>query len=511
MGFAGDAAGVQTGFDNVGKTGNDLTNFAFAEISRDAFQKTSGIEFNQRFDTASAYLPGFDLFDSIHPLQVSEPSKPAESQQPAERSQTQVAEKPGSQPLSDKLEKSVDAIEDACNGGLTGIGTDESKLWNTLTNLNQKEFEQVNERFAAKYGAKYAMNGEKWDIHSELKDELNPLDLQRFERMIADKKVNEVPEQFRTDGQSLLKEGGGLKVAEMNTVNLPDGRSYDVYVPRNADSRAPVMIAMFGAAAGDAKGAMAAETGLQIEAEKTGSIIVFPNAKLREFKGAMGSGVAWNVPGHQNLTNDVDNSYDDRNYLDNVVADLGQRSKIAEKVGLMGFSDGARFAQVYAADRADKVAGVVSMSGTWIEGESKPKEAVPMMIVHGDRDKTLPYDGGTGIMTKGIAKMMDTNLEKSQPFMQSKVWSEAAGGDGTITLRVDHETFEERNYSAKNGEVKEYIVKAAGHAIHDYKNNGWRGVQLILGQPQLNHDFVTKGAGFLKAHIVRSLESGTSK
>lgn len=99
-----------------------------------------------------------------------------------------------------------------------------------------------------------------------------------------------------------------------------------------------------------------------------------------------------------------------------------------------------------------------------------------MMIVHGDMDKTLPYEGGTGIMTMGIAKVMDTNLEKSQPHMQSKVWSEAAGGDGTITSRFDHEIFEERNYSAKNGEVNEYIVKSAGHAIHDYKNNGWRGL-----------------------------------
>ena len=491
MVFAGDIADGQTGFDNVGKTLNDSSSYVFAELSRDAFQKSSGIELNQKTDTASAHLPGFELFDSAHPLPGFE--------------QSEAVKKTGSSPLPDTLEKAVDAIEDACNGGFTGSGTDESKLWNTLKTLNDKEFDQVNERFAAKYGMKYASNGEKWDIHSELKDELNPLDLQRFERMIADKKVNEVPQQFKTDGQSLLKDGSGLKVGEMNTVNLSDGRSYDVYVPRNADSRAPVMVAMFGAAAGDAKGAMAAETGLQIDAERTGSIVVFPNAKMREFKGAVGAGVAWNVPGHQNLTKDVDNSYDDRVYLDNVIADLGQRSKTADKVGLMGFSDGARFAQVYAADRADKVAGVVSMSGTWIEGESKPVEAVPMMIVHGDSDKTLPYDGGTGIMTMGIAKMIDTNLEKSQPFMQSRVWSEAAGGDGTITSRVNHETFEERNYSAKNGEVKEYIIKSAGHAIHDYKNDGWRGVQLILGQPQMNHDFVTKGAGFLKGHILRDV------
>lgn len=491
MVFAGDIADGQAGFDNVGKTLNDSSSYVFAELSRDAFQKSSGIELNQKTDTASAHLPGFELFDSAHPLPGFE--------------QSEAVKKTGAQSLSDTLEKAVDAIEDACNGGFTGAGTDESKLWNTLKTLNDKEFDQVNERFAAKYGMKYASNGEKWDIHSELKDELNPLDVQRFERMIADKKVNEVPQQFKTDGQSLLKDGSGLKVGEMNTVNLSDGRSYDVYVPRNADSRAPVMVAMFGAAAGDAKGAMAAETGLQIDAERTGSIVVFPNAKMREFKGAVGAGVAWNVPGHQNLTKDVDNSYDDREYLDNVIADLGQRSKTADKVGLMGFSDGARFAQVYAADRADKVAGVVSMSGTWIEGESKPAEAVPMMIVHGDSDKTLPYDGGTGIMTMGIAKMMDTNLEKSQPFMQSRVWSEAAGGDGTITSRVNHETFEERNYSAKNGEVKEYIIKSAGHAIHDYKNDGWRGVQLILGQPQMNHDFVTKGAGFLKGHILRDV------
>lgn len=498
MALAGDSSSFSSGFDDLGKNSfsDNSNSHAFANASRDAYSASSVVDVSQRFDTASSFLPSFDLFDSSQVLQPSEQLQPASN------------EKLAAQTLPDKLEKAVDAIEEACNGGWTGAGTDESKLWNTLTSLNEKEFDQVNARFAEKYGMKYASNGEKWDIHNELKDELNPLDLQRFERMIADKRANEVPQQFRTDGQSLLKDGS-LKVGEMNTVNLPDGRSYDVYVPRNADSRAPVMLAMFGAAAGDAKGGMAAETGMQIEAERTGSIVVFPNAKMREFK--VGSGVAWNVPGHKNLTNEVDPTYDDRNYLDNVIADLGRRAQTADKVGLMGFSDGARFAQVYAAERADKVAGVVSMSGTWIEGEQKPKEAVPMMIVHGDSDKTLPYEGSTGIISMGVAKLMDTNLEKSQPFMQSKVWSEAAGGDGTITSRVNHELYEERNYSAKNGEVKEYIVKSAGHAIHDYKNNGMRAAQLILGQPQLANDFVTKGAGFLKGHIVSDVASSKRK
>lgn len=419
------------------------------------------------------------------------------------------AEVAGKRPLPAELEAAVDAIEAATNGGITGIGTDVSKLWDTLAPLNAKEYAQVNERFASKFGVNYASRGEKWDIRSELKDELSTDDLQRFDRMMADKNINDVPQQFRTTGESLLKDGGELKVGEMNRMKLADGREYDVYVPRNADSRAPVVVAMAGAGGGDMKGVFAAESGLAIEAEKSGSIVVFAYPKERDFDTIFGAskGVAWNVPDRTNLTTQVDKINDDRVYMDNVLADLSERVQTADKVGMMGFSDGGRFAQVYAADRPGKVAGVVSMSGTWMEGDRKPTEGVPMMIIHGDSDATLPYDGGLGSTSRKMEWLTSTNLDKSKPFMQAKIWSQASGGDGSVTSRSSDGSVEERTYAAGTGEVKEYIIKGGQHGVHDYKNNGSRFMQWLLGEPDMRQDMVTKGAGFLKGKILRDVAS----
>ncbi len=64
---------------------------------------------------------------------------------------------------------------------------------------------------------------------------------------------------------------------------------------------------------------------------------------------------------------------------------------------------------------------------------------------------------------------------------------------------------EKRTYDGAGAPVVEYIIKGGEHGVHDYKNNGDRILQFVLGQPKLKEDFVTKGAGFLKEHIVRSL------
>ncbi|MBC7999056.1 MAG: dienelactone hydrolase family protein [Leptolyngbya sp.] len=456
---------------------------------------------------ASAYGPGATSDGSKVPLKMT-----------AELGKLEIVGNPnasvktddaGKKTLPPKFEAAVDAIEAAANGGLTGIGTDVSKLWDTLAPLNAEEYAQVNERFAAKFGVNYASRGEKWDIKSELKDELSADDLKRFDHMIADKNVNDVPPQFRTTGDSLLKPGGELKVGEMNRMTLADGRDYDVYVPRNADSRAPVVVAMAGAGAGDMKGVFAAESGLAIEAEKNGSIVVFAYPKEREFDTKLGAtkGVAWNMPDRTNLSTQVDKANDDRVYMDNVLADLSKLVQTADKVGMMGFSDGGRFAQAYAADRPGKVAGVVSMSGTWMEGDRKPTEAVPMMIIHGDSDETLPYGGGFGSTSSKMDWVTPTNLGKSQPFMQAKIWSQAAGGDGSITSRSSDGNVEERTYNAGSGEVREYILKGGQHGVHDYKNNGSRFSQWLLGEPDMRQDMVTKGAGFLKGKILRDVAS----
>lgn len=483
-----DTAVEPSGFDtfSIAQAGDQFDSKATGYVVGAAYGKTASAAIEKGANTSAAYLTDFQITG-------------------LDDKATSIAVLASKTLVDPKLEAAVDKIEAAANGGWTGIGTDQAAMWDAIAPLNEKEFELVNERFAQKYGKDYGWFGKKWDLRDELIDELGQQDLARFDRMIKDKKVNDVPLEFRTSGQSLLTPESNLKVGELNRVKLVDGRDYDVYIPRNADSRAPVMVAMGGAGLGDMKGVMATESGLTIEAEKTGSIIVFANPKPRVLDGSLGmESSSWNVPGRSNMPAQIDNTYDDRNYLDNVLNDLSSRSRTADKVGLIGFSDGARFAEVYAADRPERVAGIVAMSGTWMEGDKAPEKAVPIMIVHGDKDEMLPYNGGLGDTSEEV--LIATNLEKSKPFMQAKIWSAAGGGDGTVTTSVEKDGLQVRTYSG-SAEVKEYIVRGADHGVHDYKNNGSRFWQWALGQPDLKQDMVTRGAGFLKGHIVRDLRS----
>lgn len=439
---------------------------------------------------------GFELFDSNEPVvihaSVNQESISAQDKEP-------------------DYEKLADRIEEAANGGWTGLGTDVDELRDVLSPLNEEEYNKVNEIFTRKHGVKYADKGESWTIMDELKDELNEGDLAQFKNIIEVKSKNEVPEEFRVTGESLLKEGSELQVGETNRIELKDGRSYDVYVPRNADKRAPVIVAMHGAGMGDMKGVMEDESGLTMDAEQLGAIVVFATPKVQEFQtqGWVGwfgnqNGVAWNVPGEgrQDLPKAESDDYNDQDYIDAVKADLDNRMQTSEKIGMFGFSDGGRFAQTYAADRPDNVAAVASMHGTWMEGDSLPEESMPMLIVHSDADETLKYEGGMGSMGETMDGALGTNLDKSRPAMQKEVWRKVNGCDGTVNESEENGLVTREFEGCSNAPVTEHIVKGAAHGIHDIDNNGSRVFQWLLGEPDRNQDLATTSARFLKKHIL---------
>ncbi|MBP9091498.1 hypothetical protein KBI23_10745 [bacterium] len=127
------------------------------------------------------------------------------------------------------------------------------------------------------------------------------------------------------------------------------------------------------------------------------------------------------------------------------------------------------------------------------------------MIVHGDSDKTLPYEGGMGSVSRKMDWLVGTNLEKSAPYMQAEVWKKANQCDGPVEVKTQGDVTE-RNYTGcKVGEVKEYIVKGGEHGLHDYKNDGSRMVQWMLGRADRRQASSTEGAKFLTKHIVSDL------
>jgi poly(3-hydroxybutyrate) depolymerase len=122
--------------------------------------------------------------------------------------------------------------------------------------------------------------------------------------------------------------------------------------------------------------------------------------------------------------------------------------------------------------------------------------------LHGDKDQTLPYKGGLGNVSSWMDWALGTNLDKSAPYMQSAVWSKADQCDGPVAVH-DNAQVTSRDYiGCKVGEVREYILKGGQHGINDYKNDGSRFAQWLLGSADRSQDFASQGADFLKKWIV---------
>ncbi len=83
---------------------------------------------------------------------------------------------------------------------------------------------------------------------------------------------------------------------------------------------------------------------------------------------------------------------DDLNaFLDGALADAGLG---AERMALVGFSQGAMMAMHVAPRRAAAVAGVVAISGRLLAPETLAAETVvrpPVLLVHGDQDELVPF------------------------------------------------------------------------------------------------------------------------
>ncbi len=420
---------------------------------------------------------------------------------------------PTAPPLEPGLPKNFDAkavaadLNDALHPAFFSwrSGPDNDRVWKALMNMSPQEFKAVNDEFNKSFAPadKPWLSGSKpWTLADDINTQLSG-DRDRFDRLMESKQHNDVPTEHRVNGEQLLKPGSELKVGEINPVKLPDGRQYDVYIPKNADDRAPVIVAMHGAAGGDSVGLMATESGLTADAERTGSIVVFAYPEKGKFDTPFGKtdGVAWNAPGRTNLPTHPGTA-DDYKYMDNVLSSLASKSKTSEQVGMFGFSDGGRFAQVYAADHPEKVAAVVSEDGTWMKNDKLPQVGKPIMIVHGDRDKTLNYDGGPGWVGSVMNSLLGTNLDQSQPFRQAQVWKAADQCDGPEKATTNGDVTTHDFTGCKVGEVKEYILHDGHHALNDYKNDGNRFVQWLLGSPDRSQAFSTQGAEFLTKYIV---------
>ncbi len=104
---------------------------------------------------------------------------------------------------------------------------------------------------------------------------------------------------------------------------------------------------------------------------------------------------------------------DDVAYLDAVLEDVARRFKVdANAVWLFGHSNGGFMAHRYACERADRIAGFVSIAGAgWLDPERcVPTAPVAALQISGDVDEIVHAKGGTISEPKVLKVLRDTGL-----------------------------------------------------------------------------------------------------
>ena len=173
--------------------------------------------------------------------------------------------------------------------------------------------------------------------------------------------------------------------ADSQTVNLGD-RYYVIDLPAKA-ANAPMILALHGGGGSPAQ--FARDSGLSADASAAGYAVIYPagvgRLRLLTWNGGYCCGYA-----HKSGS-------DDQGFLAAVIADAGTRFGLnGNRVYLTGMSNGAIMAETFAALHPGYIRAVAAVSGTMDVRSVAPKQAVPLLIIHGTADSHVQYRGGAG-------------------------------------------------------------------------------------------------------------------
>lgn len=173
---------------------------------------------------------------------------------------------------------------------------------------------------------------------------------------------------------------------------LHDGRdrSYILHVPpqaATAKQRLPCVMVLHGGG-GNAE-QVADDTGFSALADRDGFVVVYPDGTgpLRRRL------LTWNSGGLAVYA--ADHRIDDVGFLRAVVDDVLQQVAIdPERVYATGMSNGAMMCHRLAREAADVFAAIAPVSGAMDFTEKEAQRPLSVLIVHGDADQHVRYDGG---------------------------------------------------------------------------------------------------------------------
>lgn len=181
------------------------------------------------------------------------------------------------------------------------------------------------------------------------------------------------------------------------SLTTADGRvrTYMVHLPRGYDPKNtyPVMVVLHGGGGNSQN--IADMSQMSPVADANGFIVVYPEGATREHGLGLPTWNAGTCCAYAAQAN-----IDDVGFIRHVVAQVSATYQADRaRIFVAGMSNGAMMAQRLACEAADLFAGAASVAGALQIPTCTPARPIPILLIHGTADESVPYNGGTGHTT----------------------------------------------------------------------------------------------------------------
>ena len=155
-----------------------------------------------------------------------------------------------------------------------------------------------------------------------------------------------------------------------------------------ATALVPAMILLHGATGDSARAENG--TGMTELARANGFVVAYPDGTTT---GRPIGGNAWNAG--RCCAQPVVDDIDDVAFIEALIDELVSHHGVdPTRIYMGGFSNGGMMSYRAACEIGDRLAGIFVVGGAFNVEECAAPRALPVLIIHGDADATVPYEGG---------------------------------------------------------------------------------------------------------------------
>ncbi len=190
------------------------------------------------------------------------------------------------------------------------------------------------------------------------------------------------------------------RMAEQQQLIVDDAtRSYHIYKPtQSATKGLPLMIVMHGGL-GNAE-SMEEITGMNEVANKGQFVVAYPEGTGGRF-AVMKDKRTWNAGNCCGPAQKA--NVDDVKFIKTMIQDIENKYAIdSARIYVAGHSNGGMMAYRLACETPDKIAAIISVSGTLAIDRCEGANNIPVLEIHGDADENVPLAGGRGKGPAGV-------------------------------------------------------------------------------------------------------------